>query len=163
MSSSNHAFVTGGTGLIGRAVVERLLGRGMDVTLLVRGGASERRRDALRQLEAAGESAKGSLSTVRGDLSKPRLALTDAGLRALSDAGHCFHIAALYDIEADPDALAATNIDGTRHLLDALQAAGFGGRLNHVSSVAVAGNYADTFTESMFDEGQSFPHAYHRS
>jgi short-subunit dehydrogenase len=32
-----------------------------------------------------------------------------------------------------------------------------------VSSVAVAGDYADTFTEAMFQEGQDLPHAYHRS
>ena len=163
MSSSNRVFVTGGTGLIGRAVVERLLGRGMDVTLLLRSGAEERRADALAHLETAAKGRSGSLSTVTGDLSKQRLGLTEAGLRALSGAEHCFHIAALYDIEAEPETLAATNIGGTRHLLNALQEAGFGGRLHHVSSVAVAGDYTDTFTESMLDEGQGFPHAYHRS
>ena len=47
MSSSNHAFVTGGTGLIGRAVVERLLRRGVNVTLMLRSGAEERRKDEL--------------------------------------------------------------------------------------------------------------------
>ena len=30
-------------------------------------------------------------------------------------------------------------------------------------SVAVAGDYAETFTEAMFEEGQGLPHAYHRS
>lgn len=163
MGSENHAFVTGGTGLIGRAVVERLLARGIDVTLMLREDAETRRRDAIASLQAAAEKGGAKLTRVVGDLSKPELALTEAGLKALSGAGHCFHIAALYDIAADPDAMTATNVEGTRRLLSALHQAGFEGRLHHVSSIAVAGDYAGTFTESMFDEGQRLPHAYHRS
>ncbi len=163
MGSAEHAFVTGGTGVVGRAVVKRLLATGMNVTMLLRAGAEERRRVALDALRYKASEHGGSLSFVAGDLSKPRLALDDAAIRALSEAGHCFHIAALYDIEANADALARTNIEGTKHLLLALQEAGFDGRLHHVSSVAVAGDYGNTFTESMFAEGQSFPHPYHRS
>jgi short-subunit dehydrogenase len=163
MSQANTAFVTGGTGLIGRALVERLLERGMDVTLMLRSGAEERRQDALAALRAEAAKHPGALSVVTGDLGKPGLGLDDAGLAALRGSGHCFHVAALYDIEADPEALAQTNIEGTKHLLSALGDSGFGGRLHHVSSIAVAGDYADTFTESMFEEGQGFPHPYHRS
>jgi short-subunit dehydrogenase len=163
MCSANHAFVTGGTGLVGRAVVERLLARGMNVTLMLRAGAAERRRDALEELQAKAFARGASLAFADGDLSRPLLGLDDAGFRALSEAGHCFHVAALYDIGADADALARTNIQGTKHLLSALEEARFEGLLHHVSSVAVAGDFADTFTESMFDEGQGFPHPYHQS
>jgi NAD(P)-dependent dehydrogenase (short-subunit alcohol dehydrogenase family) len=163
MGSANHAFVTGGTGLVGRATVERLLARGMNVTMMLRAGAEERRKDALGALRASAGGHGASLSFVAGDLSKPRLALDDAALRALSEAGHCFHIAALFDIEADAEALEQTNIEGTKHLISALRDARFDGRLHHVSSIAVAGDYSDTFSESMFDEGQGFPHPYHRS
>ena len=162
MATPNHAFVTGGTGLVGRAVVERLLRRGTHVTLLLRSESGERRRTVLDSL-AAEATGGGALRVVHGDLEKAGLGLSDDGLRALSEAAHCFHVAALYDIEADPDLLARTNVEGTKHLLDALKRAGFEGRLHHVSSVAVAGDYGDTFTEAMFDEGQELPHAYHRS
>jgi len=163
MGFANHAFVTGGTGLVGRAVVERLLARGMNVTLMLRAGATERRKDALAQLQAKADARGGSLTLVDGDLSKPLLGLDEAGLGALADAGHCFHVAALYDIEADAESLARTNIQGTKHLLSALEEARFEGRLHHVSSVAVAGDFAGTFTESMFAEDQGFPHPYHQS
>ena len=163
MSSANHAFVTGGTGLIGRAVVERLLQRDVNVTLMLRSGGEERRRDELDAFLSMAGGVNGSLTLVSGDLSEPDLGLSEAGLAALSEAGHCFHIAALYDIDADPAAIEKTNVEGTRHLLSALRKARFGGRLHHVSSIAVAGDYAETFTEAMFEEGQSFPHAYHRS
>ena len=163
MSSSNHAFVTGGTGLIGRAVVERLLQRGVNVTLMLRSGAEERRQEELEALAAVAGGANGSLNQVIGDLAAPDLGLSEAGLAALSGAGHCFHLAALYDIDADPEVIEKTNVDGTKHLLSALRKVGFDGRLHHVSSIAVAGDYAETFTEAMFQEGQELPHAYHRS
>lgn len=163
MSSANDAFVTGGTGLIGRALVERLLARGLNVTLMLRANAEERRKAELETLRAFARGAHGSLSEVAGDLSRPELGLSEAGIAALSRAGHCFNLAALYDIEADPAAIEKTNIEGTKHLIGALRRAGFRGRLHHASSIAVAGDYAGTFTEAMLEEGQGFPHAYHRS
>jgi NAD(P)-dependent dehydrogenase (short-subunit alcohol dehydrogenase family) len=163
MASATHLFVTGGTGLIGRALVKRLLRRGLDVTLMIRSGAAERRKSVLEDLDRAASAAKGSLKHVTGDLCAPDLGLSEAGLAALSKAGHCFHVAALYDIDAEPDALERNNVEGTKQLLSALHKAGFDGTLHHVSSVAVAGDYAETFSEAMFEEGQGLPHAYHRS
>jgi short-subunit dehydrogenase len=163
MGSANHAFVTGGTGLIGRALVQRLLRRGVNVTLMLRSGAETRRGAELEALGEMAGGANGSLRRVTGDLSAPDLGLSEAGVAALSEAGHCFHVAALYDIGADPELITKTNVDGTKHLLSALRRAGFGGRLHHVSSIAVAGDYTGTFTEAMFQEGQALPHAYHRS
>lgn len=163
MASATHVFVTGGTGLIGRALVERLLRRGLDVTLMIRSGSAERRRGELEALERLAGAANGSLKHVTGDLCALDLGLSEAGLAALSKAGHCFHVAALYDIDADADALEMTNVDGTTQLLSALRKVRFNGTLHHVSSVAVAGDYAETFTEAMFEEGQGLPHAYHRS
>jgi short-subunit dehydrogenase len=130
---------------------------------MLRSGTEERRRDALDAFLTMAGGANGSLTLVSGELSEADLGLSEAGLAALTEAGHCFHVAALYDIDADPEAIEKTNVDGTRHLLSALRKAGFNGRLHHVSSIAVAGDYAETFTEAMFDEGQTFPHAYHRS
>jgi len=163
MGSANHAFVTGGTGLIGRALVERLLRRGVNVTMMLRSDAETRRRAVLDSLGEVAGGANGSLRQVRGDLSAADLGLSDEGIAALSEAGHCFHVAALYDIEADPELIAKTNVDGTANLLSALSKAGFDGRLHHVSSTAVAGDFRGTFTEAMFEEGQALPHAYHRS
>jgi len=164
MSAADHVFVTGGTGLIGRALVERLLRRGMKVTLMLRSGAAERRKNELEALDRVAVGVHGALvRRVSGALSAPNLGLTKDGLRALSDAAHCFNVAALYDINADPDALETINVEGTKQLLSALEQARFEGTLHHVSSIAVAGDFAETFTEAMFQEGQGLPGAYHRS
>ena len=131
--------------MIGRAVVERLLARGVNVTLMLRAEAEERRKDALDALLETAGGANGSLTLVTGDLLEPEMGLSQAGMAALGDAGHCFHLAALYDIEADPKAIEKANVDGTRNVLAALQNSGFEGRLHHASSIAVAGDYADTW------------------
>ena len=75
---------------------------------------------------------------------------------------HFFHLAAIYDMTADDATNEAMNVQGTRHALelaDALQA----GRFHQVSSVAAAGDYHGRFDETMFDEGQPLPSAYHRT
>ncbi|MCA9536214.1 MAG: SDR family oxidoreductase [Myxococcales bacterium] len=159
-----RVFVTGGTGLIGRFAIEALLRRGAQVTMVVRASSMAARAERLDALRAMCDAATNgaTLSVVDGDLGSPGLGLGADGHAALAAADHVFHLAALYDINADEAALVAANEAGTRHLLDALRK-GFAGVLHHVSSIAVAGNYQGTFTESMFDEKQSFPHAYHRS
>lgn len=163
MTSASSAFVTGGTGLIGRALVARLLERQLSVALLVREGSTERHTEALERLRSIASRHGASLQLVRGDLTEDDLGLEVDALGALVAAEHCFHVAALYDLDAAPEALDAVNVGGTRQLLSALARAGFRGRLHHVSSIAVAGDYSGTFNESMFGEGQQLPHAYHRS
>ncbi|MEZ4323820.1 MAG: SDR family oxidoreductase [Polyangiales bacterium] len=163
-TATTNVFITGGTGLIGRFTVAGLLRRGAHVSLLVRPASLGSRAERLEQLRAvsAEPGCSGSLTVVTGDAGLPGLGLDEPGRVALRGAQHVFHLAALYDITASEEALLAANAVGTRHLLEAL-GPNFRGVLHHVSSIAVAGDYQGTFSETMFDEGQSFPHAYHRS
>jgi NAD(P)-dependent dehydrogenase (short-subunit alcohol dehydrogenase family) len=159
------ALVTGGTGLIGKHLVERLLARGHRVLLLVRPGAEARRPGVLARLGAAAEASPGELHGVPGDVAEPGMGI-DGGLEAHLDGtplAHVFHLAALYDLAAPEAELVRVNVDGTRHLLAALRTWGFTGCLHHVSSVAVAGDHRGTFRESDVDVGQSHPHPYHRT
>ena len=71
MASATHLFVTGGTGLIGRALVKRLLRRGLDVTLMIRSGAAERRKSVLEDLDTAeflnaGAEGQVGIAVIRG-------------------------------------------------------------------------------------------------
>ena len=71
-------FVTGATGFIGRHLVQELLdNRDDEIFVLVRSGSKERIE---RLLRSWGDPAR--VSTVTGDLTKPRLEEEEPGLRA---------------------------------------------------------------------------------
>jgi NAD(P)-dependent dehydrogenase (short-subunit alcohol dehydrogenase family) len=150
-------FVTGATGFIGRHLVERLLQREGDIHVLVRESSREK-LDELIERWGAGDRVK----PVVGDITEPRLGVSDADREALQGVEHFFHLAAIYDMAADETQNAMLNVGGTQNavgLANDLDA----GVFHHISSIAVAGHYKGTFTEDMFDEGQELTHPYHRT
>src|SRR5688572_9069628 len=151
---SLNYFVTGATGFIGRHLVAELLKREGTIYALVREG-SRGKLDALVQRLGAEE---GRIQPVTGDLSKPGL-----GVEGFDEKiDHLFHLAAVYDVEADEESSERANVEGTKHVIEFANSHEVG-RFHHVSSIAVAGNYKGVFQEDMFDEGQKLPHHYHRT
>jgi nucleoside-diphosphate-sugar epimerase len=101
------AFVTGGSGFIGGALVRRLVADGVGVRALPRSDASA------QAVRAAGAE------PVRGDLGDPRaMALGADGCDV------AFHCAARVDDWGPPEEFEAVNVDGTRRALDACAQAG---------------------------------------
>jgi NAD(P)-dependent dehydrogenase (short-subunit alcohol dehydrogenase family) len=147
-------FVTGATGFIGRHLLAELLKRDGTIYVLVREGSRGKLDATLQRLGAA----EGRIVAVPGDLSKPGLGVEGFDERI----DHLFHLAAVYDVEADEEAAERANIDGTRHVIEFANAHDVG-RFHHVSSIAVAGDYRGVFQEDMFDGGQVLPHHYHRT
>ena len=147
-------FVTGATGFIGRHLLAELLRREGTIYVLVREG-SRGKLDALLQRLGAPE---GRVHPVSGDLARPGL-----GVDLFDEPiDHLFHLAAVYDVEADEEASERANVEGTKHVIEFANAHQVG-RFHHVSSIAVAGEYHGVFQEDMFDEGQRLPHHYHRT
>ncbi len=115
-------LLTGATGFVGSAVARTLLARGHRLRLLVRPG-SERANIAGLDAELA-----------EGDL-KDGASLR----RAVQGCRYVFHVAADYRLWVpDPAAMMAANVEGTRTLLLAAQAAGVE-RIVYCSSVAALG------------------------
>ena len=154
---SNY-FVTGGTGFIGRRLIERLLDRdGSTIYALVRPQSLERLTDLI-----TASGAEGRIIPVEGDLAQPLLGLPPSDVERLAgEVTEFFHLAAIYDMSADDERNRIANVEGTRHSLELANA--LGARMHHVSSIAVSGEYKGNFREDMFDEGQPLKHPYHRT
>jgi nucleoside-diphosphate-sugar epimerase len=107
------AFVTGGSGFVGGALIERLRREGWDVRALAR---SERAAERVRELGA---------EPVMGDLDDLRI----------EDCEIAFHAAAKVEDFGDPSDFERINVQGTRNVIEACRAGGVR-RLVHVGTEA---------------------------
>jgi NAD(P)-dependent dehydrogenase (short-subunit alcohol dehydrogenase family) len=153
-------FVTGATGFIGRHLVELLLEREGTIYVLVREGS----RGRLEELRNRWGVDEDRVVAVVGDLSQPRLGVSDADIGRLhGEVDHLFHLAAIYDMTADAESQQVANIEGTRHMVELAHAVE-AGRVHMVSSIAAAGLYKGLWLEDMFDEAQDLDtHPYFRT
>jgi dihydroflavonol-4-reductase len=121
--SMKKVFVTGATGFIGASLVRELLDQNHEVKVLARPGSDRRNLNGLDI-----ELFEGDLSD-RGSLEK-----------GLEGCDTLFHVAADYRLwTCDPEAMYATNVQGTRNILEAAQTRGIS-RVVYTSSVGTLGN-----------------------
>ncbi|HCB37288.1 MAG TPA: HAD-IB family hydrolase, partial [Acidimicrobiaceae bacterium] len=149
--------ITGATGFLGTALVERLL-RGVpdcELVLLVRPG---RRSDAARRVqreilgndafdrlrEAWGEefdaACERRLTVLAGDVSTDGLNLDEAGLATFCGCDVVIHAAAVVSFDSPLDTSIDTNLLGPNRILAACHAAGATPHFIAVSTCYVAGN-----------------------
>lgn len=121
-----RAFVTGGTGFVGKPFVRRLLADGWDVTLSTRNRA---------HAEALGE-----VRVVEGDLA-------DAAAMARAAEGAepfdvVFHLGAAMNYFGDPETLRVANVEATRNVLDLAIRTG-SKKFVYASSIEAVGTVAE--------------------
>jgi fatty acyl-CoA reductase len=149
-------FVTGSTGFLGTALVERLLRSvpGCELVLLVRPGRRstalrrvERevlKNDAFDRLRRAVEDfdamAKRRITVVGGDVGRDGLGLDDEGRAALASVDTVIHSAATVAFDSPLDSAVEVNLLGPIRIAETLQSIGSTAHLVAVSTCYVAGN-----------------------
>jgi dihydroflavonol-4-reductase len=135
-----RAFLTGGTGFIGRQVARKLRERGDHVVALAR---SPERAGPLREL---------GCEVVEGDLSDE-----EAIRRGLEGRGSAFHVAAVYKVgipKSERQAMWDANVGGTERVLDAAIEAGTG-RIVYVSTANVFGDTHGQVVDESYERDRS--------
>ena len=153
-------FVTGASGFIGKRLVRSLLTRpDATVYFLMREPSAER----LAKLSRFWGTDATRAIPLEGDLTQPGLGIAPNDLDPImSKVDHVFHLAAIYDLEADGATEMRTNIEGTRNAVLFAMAVG-AKHFHHMSSIAAAGLYHGVFREDMFAEAEELEHPYFAS
>ncbi len=141
-----RVLVTGGSGVVGRAVVERLRSEDRDVVALVRSAA-------------AAETVRGlGASPVRGDVLDPG-SVRDAA----AGCETVFHVAGVNAMcRRDPSALYETNVDGTASVVRSAASAGVRRVVVTSSAAALGEPHGEVGNERSVHRGSYLSH-YERS
>jgi NAD(P)-dependent dehydrogenase (short-subunit alcohol dehydrogenase family) len=150
-------FVTGATGFIGRRLVKTLLARrGSTVYFLLRPESEGKAADLLKYWGVS----KARAIPVYGDLTTKRFGVASEDIKKLKgQISHLYHLAAVYDLQADAESQIAVNVEGTRAMVEFAKAIDVS-HVHHVSSIAAAGMYEGVFREDMFEEADGLEHPY---
>ncbi len=116
-----NLFVTGGTGRLGRRFIHAVLEKGYKVTALVRD--VHKAHDVFQELNV--ELVQGDLSSISQDVLKDAMRGKDV-----------VHMAAAVDFRASADQLRASNVEGTRKIVQAAEAVHVS-RFVHMSSTGI--------------------------
>ncbi|MQY05046.1 SDR family oxidoreductase [Actinomadura macrotermitis] len=158
-------LLTGAAGLIGAEVAARLAAKGAAVIGLVHRNPNLTRNNGrpIRTVPWNGAPRPGTVTTVTGDVTQPRLGLEQ--YNAIREAADIVvHCAAITDFGRAQHVYDGVNVNGTDHVLrlvrprDARPVP-----LVHVSTAYVCGEHEGTFREADLDTGQSFGTAYEQS
>ncbi len=172
---SKHFFITGGTGLVGKNLIPRLLRKfpGSTVTLLVRGEDQDEADERTRTIAAsiANEynitDATQRIDGILGDVGLDHCGLSAAQIRrVVSETTHIIHGAATIRFDHPIDEARSINCGGTRRMLAIAHMCAERGKLErfvYIGSSSVSGQRSGYIREDELEMGQPFFNTYEQS
>ena len=170
-----HFFITGGTGLVGKNLLPRLLLSfpGSTAMLLVRGEDDEDARNRVRsiavelQTEYGIHDAPGRIQGVLGDVGLDHCGLArDTIEHLVRTTTHIIHGAATIRFDHPIDEARAINCGGTRRMLAIAHMCVEGGTLErfvYIGTSSVSGQRGGRIYEHELETGQRFFNTYEQS
>lgn len=162
-----HILLTGATGFLGQAVLERLLQReNTTITLIVRAASDEALSARLHELfekpvfncwkqdigeNQAREQWKNRVKVIRGDL--------NSNLILPHDLTGVIHSASIVNFDEPIDSAFASNVAGPKNLYEALEKVGYCGNTVHVSTSYVQSNRVALAKEESVEHEHDWEHA----
>lgn len=166
-AKARRILLTGITGGIGVEVAAELAAAGHTVIGLVHRNPKLLRNDGrpLPASEGLELARPGAVTTIRGDVTEPGLALdADTRRRLLRSVDMVVHSAAIVDFGRAPEVYRRINTSGTAHVLElTAEAPGSPLPLLHVSTAYVCGERHVEIGEDELAAGQHFANPYEHS
>jgi thioester reductase-like protein len=163
-------FLTGGTGVVGSAIAERLLAEGDRVTLLIRARSEADlvgRLDELIRFWRLDAAARARVGAVRGDTTLPRFGLDPATFgRIAAECTRIVHCAAIVKMTLPLAEARRSAVDAARNVLELAHALRSAGRLEKVeflSTVGVNGRLPGALPERWITEPREFHNTYEQA
>lgn len=164
MPDRETLFITGFPGFIANRLIERLARKDCDFILLVQPSLVSRAlEEIVRITQLSGRSA-GDFQIVEGDISQPRLALSDVDLDLVQqEATRVFHLAAVYDLAVPEEVATRVNAGGTRNVVELARAIPNLRQFHHVSTCYVAGKREGVILETELKHNAGYRNFYEES
>lgn len=169
----NTYFITGGTGVVGSAIVDRLLRTSNDrIVLLLRARSTdeltERRDELLRYCDVEPEQGAARVSAVAGDTTQPGMAMSPADYAAcIADVTHIIHCAGAVRMNLPIEAARASAVGACKQVITFARGIGdarsFMPKTEFVSTVGVGGRLQGTVPERWIREPRDFHNTYEQS
>ena len=159
-----HYFITGATGVVGSAFLERIAAHGETASVLVRAdteNAARERLEAITRDCGAAPSAVRRIRPVRGDLCRPRMGLAADDYHRLADTcTHIVHCAGNVQMNLPLPEARRRTLAMTHNVLALLAACGRAGKMEFVSTVGVAGRTTGGIGEAWLRRPRKFRNSY---
>ncbi|MDQ3650732.1 MAG: SDR family oxidoreductase [Acidobacteriota bacterium] len=161
MALNETIFLTGFPGFIAGRLVRRLAAGGARFLLLVQPAFAARAGAEVARIVEETGVAPDNFRLVEGDITQPRLGLSDIDFQITRDETTLlFHLAAVYDLAVVRDVALRVNVEGTRRVNDFARLLPKLRRYHYVSTCYVAGQRTGLIREDELEHATGFRNFY---